>query len=146
MLHFKNEFAQLDLDIACYEVSERFGITDSDGRNWLVIRATYREDDLLVKDANSCLLTYELKAMVAGLKVVCAGIRNVYESDFSQPYFILNALAKGEDTFTVEVSFTLPNTLEEVDTADLSVEMNLAEFQTLIDQLDAYCVKFPERE
>lgn len=43
--------------------------------NWLILRATYvDEDGDITKDSNSCLLTYELQEMTAGLKVLDAGI------------------------------------------------------------------------
>ena len=35
-----------------------------------------------MKDSNSCLQTFELQSMTAGLKVVKAGIRDLYVSDF----------------------------------------------------------------
>lgn len=145
MLHFENEYAKLDLAIVCYEISDTFRAS-SDDANWLTIRATFQEDELLLKDSNSCLLTYELQAMTAGLKVLGAGLKDSYDSDFSQPYFLLRAWKNQDsDTFSMDVSFTLPNTMDENDVAELSVQLTAQQLQQMIAQLDIYCAKFPER-
>ena len=142
---FKNEEASLKLDIVSYELPYDGGDPTSDDRNWLVLRATWiNEDGLLIKDTNSCLLTYELQEMTAGLKVVNAGIKARYESYFQEPYFMLSADAV-EEGFRFFVSFTLPNTMEDEDVAELYAVMNQEEMKALIDELDALCKKFPER-
>ena len=87
---FKNEDASLKLEVVCYEFPADGGVPGSDDRNWLVLRATWRDDGDITKDSNSCLLTYELKEMTAGLKVLNAGIRDAYESGFVEPYFALS--------------------------------------------------------
>ena len=77
---FKNEDASLKLDIVNYELPADGGAPDSDDRNWLVLRCTWiDENGDITKDSNSCLLTYELQEMTAGLKVLNAGIRAVRE-------------------------------------------------------------------
>ena len=76
---FRNEESSLRLDIVNYEFPPDGGDPTSDDRNWLVLRATWnKEDGDVVKDSNSCLLTHELQSMSAGLKVLKAGIRDVY--------------------------------------------------------------------
>ena len=73
---FKNGEASLKLDIINYELPYGGGDPTSDDLNWLVLRATWvNEDGLLIKDTNSCLLTYELQEMTAGLKVVHARLK-----------------------------------------------------------------------
>lgn len=142
---FKNEDASLKLDIVNYELPADGGAPDSDDRNWLVLRATWiNEDGEIVKDSNSCLLTYELKEMTAGLKVLNAGIRDRYDSDFSEPYFLLSAEAEGEG-FRVSVSFFLPNTMDGDDTAEVEAVMTKADMADLIAELDRLCAKFPDR-
>ena len=142
---FKNEEASLKLDIASYELPADGGAPDSDDRNWLVLRATWiNEDGLLIKDSNSCLLTYELQEMTAGLKVVKAGLKQRYESEFTEPYFMLSADAV-EDGFRFFVSFTLPNTMEDEDVAELYAHMTAEEMAALIDELDRLVKKFPDR-
>ena len=142
---FKNEEASLKLDIINYEFPPDGGEPASDDRNWLVLRATWiNEDGLIIKDSNSCLLTYELQEMTAGLKVVKAGLKQRYESEFLEPYFMLSAEAV-EDGFRFFVSFTLPNTMEDEDVAELECDMTAAEMTALIDELDALCKKFPDR-
>ena len=142
---FKNEEASLKLDIVNYEFPADGGDPDSDDRNWLVLRATWtQEDGHVVKDSNSCLLTYELREMTAGLKVLNAGIKSEYASAFVEPYFELAAQADGDD-FQVDVSFFLPNTMDGDDTAEVSCTMTKADMTALIDELDKLCAKFPDR-
>ena len=142
---FKNEEASLKLDIVNYEFPADGGDPDSDDRNWLVLRATWtQEDGNVLKDSNSCLLTYELREMTAGLKVLNAGIKSEYASAFVEPYFELAAQADGEE-FQVDVSFFLPNTMDGDDTAELTCTMTKADMTALIDELDKLCAKYPAR-
>ena len=142
---FKNEEASLKLDIVNYEFPPDGGDPTSDDRNWLVLRATWtQEDGNVVKDSNSCLLTYELREMTAGLKVLNAGIKTEYASDFVEPYFELAAQADGDD-FQVDVYFFLPNTMDGDDTAELTCTMTKADMTALIDELDKLCAKYPDR-
>ena len=142
---FKNEDASLKLDIVNYELPPNAGDPTSDDRNWLVLRATWiPEEGQLIKDSNSCLLTYELKEMTAGLKVLNAGIKTAYESEFTEPYFALSARAAGEG-FQVDVSFFLPNTMDGDDTAELTCAMSKGDMAALIAELDRLCAKFPDR-
>ena len=143
---FKNEEASLKLDIVNYEFPADGGDPTSDDRNWLVLRATWvNEEGQIVKDSNSCLLTYELREMTAGLKVLCAGIKDTYASDFVEPYFEVAAQAEGEDAVRVAVSFFLPNTMDGEDTASVRCFMDKAQMKALIDELERLCVKFPDR-
>ena len=142
---FKNEEASLKLDIVNYEFPADGGDPDSDDRNWLVLRATWtQEDGNVLKDSNSCLLTYELREMTAGLKVLNAGIKSEYASAFVEPYFELAAQADGEE-FQVDVSFFLPNTMDGDDTAELTCTMTKADMTALIGELDKLCAKYPDR-
>ena len=142
---FRNEESSLRLDVVNYEFPAGAGDPGSDDRNWLVLRCTWeREDSLILKDSVSCLLTYELQEMTAGLKVVKAGLKQRYESEFSEPYFMLSADAEG-DGFRFFVSFTLPNTMEDEDVAELECDMTMAEMTALIEELDGLCKKFPDR-
>ena len=142
---FKNEEASLKLDIVNYEFPADGGDPDSDDRNWLVLRATWtQEDGNVLKDSNSCLLTYELREMTAGLKVLNAGIKSEYASAFVEPYFELAAQADGDD-FQVDVSFFLPNTMDGDDTAELTCTMTKVDMTALIDELDKLCAKYPDR-
>ena len=144
---FQGENASLALEIVNYEFAPDGGSRGSDDRNWLVLRATYAEEDgTVIKDSNSCLLTYELRDMTAGLKVLRAGIRDSYASDFVEPYFEMAAEADGTGAFTVSVSFALPNTMEDVDTAEVECTMTDGQLQVLIDELDELCAKYPDRE
>ena len=142
---FQGENNSLKLDVFNYELPADGGDPTSDDRNWLILRATYvDEDGDITKDSNSCLLTYELQEMTAGLKVLDAGIRDRYESSFTEPYFTLTAQAEGEG-FLMEVSFYLPNTMDGDDTAEITCTMDQKEMEALIGELDRLCEKFPDR-
>ena len=63
---FKNEDASLELHIVNYEFPAGGGEAGSDDRNWLVLRCTWNNGEgVIVKDSNSCLLTYELRELAA---------------------------------------------------------------------------------
>ena len=142
---FKNEEASLRLDIVNYEFPADGGDPTSDDRNWLVLRCGWKDEDgNVVKDSNSCLLTYELREMTAGLKVLNAGIRDYYVSTFVEPYFEIGVQAV-DGGFQVDVSFYLPNTMDGNDTAEIEAQMSKEEMAALIDELDALCAKDPDR-
>ena len=142
---FKNDEASLKLDIVNYEFPADGGEPDTDDRNWLVLRCAWTDEEGDIrKDSNSCLLTYELREMTAGLKVLNAGIKDRYDSSFVESYFALSAQANGED-FLVDVSFYLPNTMDGNDTAEVEARMTKAELTALIDELDKLCQKYPDR-
>ncbi|WP_297710317.1 hypothetical protein [Dysosmobacter sp.] len=142
---FQGENNSLKLDVFNYELPADGGDPTSDDRNWLILRATYvDEDGDITKDSNSCLLTYELQEMTAGLKVLDAGIRDRYKSSFTEPYFTLTAQAEGEG-FLMEVSFYLPNTMDGDDTAEVTAHFSKADMRALLDELDKLCKKFPDR-
>ena len=83
--------------------------------------------------------------MAASLKVVQAGLKESYQSEFTEPYFMLSAAPTGEGEYAVWVSFALPNTMEDVDVAEVDCVMQEAELTALIDELDTLCQKFPDR-
>ena len=118
---FRNEHESLKLDIFNYELGEDEGDPTGDDRNWLVMRA-------------------------AGLKVLRAGIRDLYLSDFQENcFFSLAAQAVGEASYEVKVSFYMPNTMDGDDMAELTCPMNGDELTALIEELEKLCEKFPDR-
>ena len=142
---FQNQETKIQLEIAGYEFPPDGGAPGSDDRNWLVMRCAWTDEEgVLRKDSNSCLLTYELREMTAGLKVLNAGIKDRYDSAFVESYFALSAQAEGED-FLVDVSFYLPNTMDGNDTAEVEARMTKGEMTALIDELDKLCQKYPDR-
>lgn len=143
----KNETASLKLEIVCYEFSEVEPGMDEYDRNWLVMRGTWTDEEGVVrKDSNPCLLAQELSEMNAGLKVLSAGIKTFYESDFIEPSFSISAQAEDAGNFRVDVSFYLPNTMDGEDTAELTCELTGEELKALITDFDKACAKFPERK
>ena len=144
---FKNEDVSLKLDITHYEFPADAGDPTSDDRNWLVLRATWiNEEGAIVKDSNSCLLTYELREMTGGLKVLQGGLKDAYASNFVEPYFELAAERSGEGEYQVSVSFALVNTMEDVDMAEVECVMTDADMKALLAELDVLCEKFPDRD
>ena len=143
---FKNEEASLKLEVWNYEFPADGGDPGSDDRNWLVMRCTYTEDGLIIKDTNSCLLTYELREMTGGLKVLQGGLKDAYASNFVEPYFELAAERSGEGEYQVSVSFARVNTMEDVDMAEVECVMTDADMKALLAELDVLCEKFPDRD
>ena len=129
----------LELEIVNYETAPE------EERNWLVLRGTWRRDGSVIKGSCACLLTYELREMAAGLKVMNAGIKDAYESDFAAPFFSLSAVDLGGDRFGVAVSFLFLDTMDGDDTAELACELDKPSMRALIDELDRLAVRFPDR-
>ena len=143
---FQNEGVSVKLEVLRYEFPADGGDPGSDDRNWLVMRCTYTEDGLIIKDTNSCLLTYELREMTGGLKVLQGGLKDAYASNFVEPYFELAAERSGEGEYQVSVSFALVNTMEDVDMAEVECVMTDADMKALLAELDVLCEKFPDRD
>ena len=133
---FQNEDVSVKLEVLRYEFPADGGDPGSDDRNWLVMRCTYTEDGLIIKDTNSCLLTYELREMTGGLKVLQGGLKDAYASNFVEPYFELAAERSGEGEYQVSVSFALVNTMEDVDMAEVECVMTDADMKALLAELD----------
>ena len=92
---FKNDDASLQLDVVNYEFPADGGDPTSDDRNWLVLRCTWTDEEGLIhKDSNSCLLTYELREMTAGLKVLQAGIRESFASEVAARRMAMDSAGK----------------------------------------------------
>lgn len=139
-MYFQDGASSLRLDVVNYELA-----ADSDGQNWLVLRCTWvDEEGTIRKDSNSCLTTWELRELSAGLKVLRAGLKESYHSDFTESFFQVDAWPAGEG-FQVDVSFVLPNTMDGDDTAEITCTMDQKEMEALIGELDRLCEKFPDR-
>ena len=142
----KNEDASLRLEFVNYEFPEAGAGTDEYDRNWLLLRCTWvDEEGYTHKDSNACLLAQELAGMNAGLKVLLAGIKDRYDSDFIAPDFVLSAWAEG-DGFHASASFYLPNTMDGDDTAEVDCTFTGSELKAVIEDLDKACAHFPERK
>ena len=143
---FQNEDVSVKLEVLRYEFPADGGDPGSDDRNWLVMRCTYTEDGLIIKDTNSCLLTYELREMTGGLKVLQGGLKDAYASNFVEPYFELAAERSGEGEYQVSVSFALVNTMEDVDVAEVECVMTDAEMKAQLAELEELCEKLTDSE
>lgn len=143
---FQNEAVNLKLEIVSYEFSSSTG-TSSEDRNWLVLRATYTHDDgRVIRESSSCLSTGELQELTAGLKALRSGIRDRWDSEFIEPVFLFSAYRDEEERYIINVSFLLQNTMEDIDCADVDCVMTETELSALIEELDALCKKFPQRD
>ena len=142
----KNENASLKLEFVNYEFPEAGAGSDEYDRNWLLLRCTWvDEEGYTHKDSNACLLAQELAGMNAGLKVLLAGIKDRYDSDFIEPDFTLSAWAEGEN-FRVSATFYLPSTMDGDDTAEVDCTLTGPELKAVIEDLDKACARFPERK
>ena len=142
----KNENASLKLEFVNYEFPEAGAGSDEYDRNWLLLRCTWvDEEGYTHKDSNACLLAQELAGMNAGLKVLLAGIKDRYDSDFIEPDFTLSAWAEGE-SFRVSATFYLPSTMDGDDTAEVDCTFTGPELKAVIEDLDKACARFPERK
>lgn len=142
----KSEASSLKLEIINYEFPEADARSDEYERNWLLVRCTWvDEDGYTHKDSNACLLAQELAGLNAGLKVLLAGIRERYDSDFIEPDFSLSAWAEGDD-FRIAASFYLPNTMDGDDTAEVDCRLDREALKAVIADLDRDCARLPERK
>lgn len=142
----KNEDTSLKLEFVNYEFPEAGAGSDQFDRNWLLLRCTWvDEEGYTHKDSNACLLAQELEGMNAGLKVLLAGIKDRYDSDFIEPDFTLSAWAEGEN-FRVSATFYLPSTMDGDDTAEVDCTLTGPELKAVIEDLDKACARFPERK
>ena len=142
----KSEDASLKLEFVNYEFPEAGAGSDQFDRNWLLLRCTWvDEEGYTHKDSNACLLAQELAGMNAGLKVLLAGIKDRYDSDFIEPDFTLSAWAEGEN-FLVSATFSLPSTMDGDDTAEVDCTLIGPELKAVIEDLDKACARFPERK
>ena len=142
----KSENASLKLEFVNYEFPEAGAGSDQFDRNWLLLRCTWvDEEGYTHKDSNACLLAQELAGMNAGLKVLLAGIKDRYDSDFIEPDFTLSAWAEGEN-FRVSATFYLPSTMDGDDTAEVDCTLTGPELKAVIEDLDKACARFPERK
>lgn len=139
---FQTESECLKVEIVSYESPHERG-EDAD---WLVLRGTYTADGETAVDRNACLSTSELRELSAGLKVLAAGIRDSYESDFLSQDFTLSVLREGEDAFRAYVTFAMLCADVEFDTAELDVRGDGTLLQDWIRDLDAAAGRFPERK
>ncbi len=139
----------LKLQVLGYEFPELSGKGpeyDFDA-NWLVLRGTYtNEEGETAIFTRGCVLTYELTALAAELKVVAAGLKSGFRSDFEEPVLFMEVDAAAEGNFLMKVSFVM-----DLDDADLdaeSVEMTVSadELKALAEEVQEFARRFPEKK
>ncbi|MGM9618549.1 MAG: hypothetical protein ACI3W8_01745 [Oscillospiraceae bacterium] len=147
-MRFANEEKSLTITVKDYEFPERTGNAeeyDYDA-NWLVLRGVYREGRSERSFENSCLLTGELLALSAGLKLLAAGVRDSYESEFNDPYFEVTAEVIGLGRYLIYAAFSM--LVEEDRWESFGVESFLddAGLKALIAEVDEAARAFPEKK
>ena len=145
---FQNKEKSLELTVVSYEFPERKGSAeeyDFDA-NWLVLRGVCREGRVARSFENSCLLTYELQALSAGLKLLLSGVRDVYESDFIEPYLEIAAEAPDLSRYLVAASFSILAAEDRWETFSVESFLDEAGLRVLIADIDRACAAFPERK
>ncbi len=146
---FKDGEKTLKLQVLGYEFPELNGkgAEYSFEANWLVLRGTYtNEDGETAIFTKGCVLTYELTALAAELKVLAAGLKNGFISDFEEPVLFMEVDAVEEGNFRVKVSFVM-----DMDDADLepeSIEMTMTaeEVKALAAEVQELADHYPEKK
>lgn len=139
---FRNEEESLKIEVVSYEFPQGTG----EDANWLVLKGTYTDGEGNVTiDRNSCLTASELRELTAGLKVMAAGIKDGYESQFMEPYFELTAEKVEEDAYQMGVAFTMLNAPEDWDTVELEFSACGEDLKEWIRELEEWEKRFPER-
>ena len=77
--------------------------------------------------------------------MLAAGIRDEYASEFQEPYFELTIQKTGDDTFQAAVAFTMLNSPEDWDTAEVELECDTACLKSWITELEQAEKRFPPR-
>lgn len=147
-MKFDNGKKSLTLSVVNYEFPERTGKGeeyDYDA-NWLVLRAEYREGRSLRSFENSCVLTYELQDLAAGLKLLAGGVQECYESSFTEPYFEVAAELMGISHYMVYASFAMLVAEDQWENFSVECVLDDTALKALAEEIDAECRAFPEKK
>ncbi len=145
-MRFTSDGSVMELQVTGYEFPPDGGQPKSDDRNWLVVQCTFTpKGGKPVSDSNSCLLTYELREMTAGLKVLLSGAQDHYECSFVEPYLDIAMQSDGQGAFWADISFFLPHAWDAEDTADIQCTLSPQELNGLVEELESWCAQYPDR-
>ena len=147
-MKFINGERSLTIDVVGYEFPDRVGggeEYDYDA-NWLILRGTYCDGKTESIFENSCVLTCELQALAAGLKLMSAGVQDMYQSEFNDPYFEVTAELIGLNRYLIYASFSM--LVAEDKWKNFGVECFLTdeELKVLIADIDKANRDFPEKK
>ena len=146
---FKNDDQTLKLQILGYEFPELSGKGaeyDYDA-NWLVLRGTYTDKEGETRVfTNSCILTYELTALCAELKVLAAGLKQSFVSDFEEPMLLIEADAQENGGFRVKVSFVMDMDEADLEAEVIETQMTAPEIKEWAEEIAELSRRFPEKK
>ena len=115
--------------------------------NWLVLRGTYTDEEgetaIFTK---GCVLTYELTALAAELKVLAAGLKSGFVSDFEEPVLFMEADAAEEGTFRVKISFVMDMDDADLDPESIELTMTSEELKALACEVQELADRYPEKK
>ena len=147
-MKFVNENRSLTIDVVGYEFPDRSGggeEYDYDA-NWLILRGVYNDGTVESSFENSCVLTCELQALSAGLKLLSSGIQEIYQSEFNDPYFELTAEPIGLNRYLVYASFAMLVAEDKWKNFGVECFLSEEEMKALIEDIDSMNRAFPEKK
>lgn len=146
-MRFDNGERSLTLRVVGYEFPERTGAGeeyDYDA-NWLVLEGVYRDGKGERSFRNSCLLTTELQQLAAGLKLLCSGVQDVYESEFNDPYFEVTGELMGPGRYLLYASFSMLVSEDRWQNFGTECILTVDELKALIEEIEGECKSWPEK-
>ena len=147
-MKFVNGDRSLAIDVVGYEFPDRVGSGeeyDYDA-NWLILRGTYSDGKVERIFENSCVLTRELQALAAGLKLMSSGVRDMYQSEFNDPYFEVTAELIGLNRYLIYASFSMLVAEDEWKNFGVECFLSDEELKALIADIDSANRAFPEKK
>ena len=94
---------------------------------------------------NSCLLTCELQALAAGLKLLTSGVQDVYQSEFNDPYFEVTAELVGINQYLLYASFSMLVAEDRWQNFGTECFMTEEQLKALIGDIESEIRAFPEK-
>ena len=146
-MKFSNGERSLSIKVLGYEFPERTGggeDYDYDA-NWLVLEGVYNDGSVERSFINSCLLTSELQALCAGLKLLSSGVQDLYQSEFNDPYFEVTAELTGFDQYLLYASFSMLVAEDRWQNFGTECFMTEAQLKALIADIESEIRAFPEK-
>ena len=146
-MKFSNGERSLTVKVLGYEFPDRTGggeEYDYDA-NWLVLEGVYNDGKLERSFINSCLLTCELQALAAGLKLLTSGVQDVYQSEFNDPYFEVTAELVGINQYLLYASFSMLVAEDRWQNFGTECFMTGEELKALIADIESELRAFPEK-
>lgn len=147
-MKFVNENRSLTIDVVGYEFPDRVGggeEYDYDA-NWLILRGVYSDGQVESSFENSCILTCELQALSAGLKLMSAGVQDMYQSEFNDPYFEVTAELIGLNRYLVYASFAMLVAPDKWKNFGVECFLSEEDLKALIADIDSMNRAFPEKK